>query len=91
MSVERLIVVVCFRVSARKENVASGSAVIFGYRTVVSMDVERVTDDVHVIYGFGGNVGVLRTGRGAVVVDTMSYRFQGRQILERKITKKPVD
>lgn len=61
----------------------SSIAVIFGYRTVVSMEVERVTDDVHVIYGFGGNVGVLRTGSGAVVVDTMTFRFQGRQILER--------
>ncbi|MDH5305613.1 MAG: MBL fold metallo-hydrolase [Myxococcales bacterium] len=58
-------------------------AAIYGYLKVVTLDVERVTDDVHVIYGLGGNVGVLRTKLGAVIVDTMSFRLQGRQIRER--------
>jgi cyclase len=35
-----------------------------------------------VIYGLGGNVGVLSTDRGAVVVDTMTFRAQGTRILE---------
>jgi glyoxylase-like metal-dependent hydrolase (beta-lactamase superfamily II) len=55
---------------------------IYVYQEIVSMDVERVTDDVHVIFGLGGNVGVLRTERGAVIVDTMSFRLQGKRIRE---------
>jgi glyoxylase-like metal-dependent hydrolase (beta-lactamase superfamily II) len=55
---------------------------IYAYQEVVSMDVERVTDDVHVIFGLGGNVGVLRTELGAVIVDTMTFRLQGRRIRE---------
>ena len=30
-----------------------------------------------VLFGLGGNVGVLRTERGAVIVDTMTFRMQG--------------
>jgi glyoxylase-like metal-dependent hydrolase (beta-lactamase superfamily II) len=56
--------------------------VIYAYQEVVSMHVERVTDDVHVIFGLGGNVGVLRSGEGAVIVDTMTFRLQGRRIRE---------
>ena len=56
--------------------------IIYTYQEVVSMRVERVTDDVHVIFGRGGNVGVLRTGEGSVVVDTMTFRLQGRRIRE---------
>jgi glyoxylase-like metal-dependent hydrolase (beta-lactamase superfamily II) len=49
-----------------------------------SFGVERVTDDVHVIRveRLGGNVGVLATERGAVVVDTMTFRSQGSRILK---------
>jgi cyclase len=57
-------------------------AAIFGYRRATELDVAEVTDDVHVIYGLGGNVGVLTTDRGAVVVDTMTFRSQGAGILE---------
>jgi glyoxylase-like metal-dependent hydrolase (beta-lactamase superfamily II) len=56
--------------------------VIYAYQEVTSMRVERVTDDVHVIFGQGGNVGVLRTDEGAVIVDTMTFRLQGRRIRE---------
>jgi glyoxylase-like metal-dependent hydrolase (beta-lactamase superfamily II) len=55
---------------------------IYAYQEIVSMRVERVTEDVHVIFGQGGNVGVLRTGEGAVIVDTMTFRLQGRRIRE---------
>jgi glyoxylase-like metal-dependent hydrolase (beta-lactamase superfamily II) len=56
--------------------------VIYTYQEIVSLRVERVTDDVHVIFGRGGNVGVLRTDEGAVIVDTMTFRLQGRRIRE---------
>ena len=57
-------------------------ALIYGYRRATELDVVEVTNDVHVIYGLGGNVGVLSTDRGAVVVDTMTFRAQGTRILE---------
>src|SRR4030095_3510196 len=57
-------------------------ALIWGYRRATELAVEKVTEDVHVITGFGGNVGVLTTDRGAVVGDTMTFRTQGAPILE---------
>lgn len=57
-------------------------AAISVYRSVAGMETEQVTDDVHVIYGLGGNVGVLATEHGAVVVDTMTFQMQGRRIRE---------
>jgi glyoxylase-like metal-dependent hydrolase (beta-lactamase superfamily II) len=59
-----------------------GVAAVGFYHQIGATEVERVSDDVHVIYGQGGNVGVLRTGKGAVVVDTMAFLMQGRRILE---------
>jgi glyoxylase-like metal-dependent hydrolase (beta-lactamase superfamily II) len=59
-----------------------GVTAIGFYHRIGATEVERVSDDVHVIYGQGGNVGVLRTGSGAVVVDTMAFQMQGRRILE---------
>ncbi len=56
---------------------------IYVYGRVNSIESERVTDDVHMISGLGGNVGVLRTEIGAVVVDTMTFRMQGDRIRER--------
>jgi glyoxylase-like metal-dependent hydrolase (beta-lactamase superfamily II) len=57
-------------------------ALIWGYRRATELAVEKVTEDVHVITGLGGNLGVLTTDRGAVVVDTMTFRTQGAHILE---------
>jgi glyoxylase-like metal-dependent hydrolase (beta-lactamase superfamily II) len=59
-----------------------GLATIGGYHAIGATDVVRVSDDIHVIMGQGSNVGVLRTGEGAVVVDTMAFRMQGRRIFE---------
>jgi cyclase len=59
-----------------------GVGVIYAYRQVTSLEVERVTDDVHVLFGVGGNVGVLATERGAVIVDSMTFRMQGARIRE---------
>lgn len=55
---------------------------IYAYQQVTSIEVERVTDDVNVLFGLGGNVGVLATERGAVIVDSMTFRMQGAQIRE---------
>jgi len=62
--------------------VLASLAAIFLYRTIASLEIETVTDDVAMIRGAGGNVGVLRTERGAVVVDSMTFAMQGRQIRE---------
>jgi len=72
-AIRRAIVVVVLVIAA---------AAIWGYRRATELEVAEVTKDVHVIYGFGGNVGVLSTDSGAVVVDTMSFRAQGTRILE---------
>jgi len=56
---------------------------IYVYQQVSTLEVARVTDDLHAIYGLGSNVGVLRTGEGSVVVDTMTFAMQGREIRER--------
>jgi glyoxylase-like metal-dependent hydrolase (beta-lactamase superfamily II) len=55
---------------------------IYAYQQVNSLESERVTDDVSVLFGLGGNVGVLATSRGAVIVDSMSFRMQGARIRE---------
>jgi glyoxylase-like metal-dependent hydrolase (beta-lactamase superfamily II) len=56
---------------------------IYAYQQVSSIGSEKVTDDVHVLTGFGSNVGVLRTDRGSAIVDTMTFRMQGEEIRER--------
>ena len=60
----------------------AGMLVIYLYNRVTLLDHEALTDSVHVIYGVGGNVAVLRTQRGAVIVDTMTLPIQGRRIRE---------
>jgi glyoxylase-like metal-dependent hydrolase (beta-lactamase superfamily II) len=61
---------------------AAGIGAVWLYNAVTSLESERVSGDVHVIRGVGGNVGVLRTAAGAVVVDSMLFRMQGRRIRE---------
>ncbi len=72
--------------------VVLGVAAIYGYDVVRSLDVEPVTADVWMLSGLGGNVGVLRAGGGAVVVDSMTFRLQGEGIRERaeQLTGGPV-
>ncbi len=60
-----------------------GGGAIYGYQQVASLEVAKVTEDLHVIYGLGSNVGVLRTGEGSIVVDTMTFALQGREIRDR--------
>jgi len=75
-----------------------GILAISAYRQIARFDSEEVTGDVHVIYGVGGpwmasgNVTVLRTSAGPVIVDTMTFPFYGRWIQEfaAKIAAGPV-
>ena len=50
------------------------------YQQVSSLDVERLSDDLFVLRGLGGNTAVLRTDAGTVVVDTMTLPLQGERI-----------
>jgi glyoxylase-like metal-dependent hydrolase (beta-lactamase superfamily II) len=50
------------------------------YGQATNVEIERVTDSVHVISGVGGNVSILKTDQGAVVVDAMLFPIQGRRI-----------
>ena len=51
------------------------------YRWAGELRTQAITGDLHVIYSnLGGNVAVLRTGEGAVIVDTMTFAMQGEAI-----------
>lgn len=63
--------------------IAIAVVAIYGYQAVSEIDAEQITEDVHVLFGLGSNVGVLRTERGAAVVDTMTFRMQGEEIRKR--------
>ena len=63
--------------------VAIAAVAVYGYQEISSLEVAKVTDDLHVIYGLGSNVGVLRTDDGSIVVDTMTFTLQGREIRDR--------
>jgi glyoxylase-like metal-dependent hydrolase (beta-lactamase superfamily II) len=62
--------------------VLAAVSAIYVYQRIARIEADRLTDDVHVLFGLGGNVGVLRTERGAVIVDTMTFRMQGDRIRE---------
>ena len=53
-----------------------------------SLEVERLSDDLFVLRGLGGNSAVLRTDAGAVVVDSMTLKMQGEGIrdIARELT-----
>ena len=50
------------------------------YLQVRSLEIERLSDDLFVLRGFGGNVAVLRTDAGAVIVDSMTLPLHGERI-----------
>ena len=62
------------------------------FMSVRSLEVESLSDDLHVLFGMGGNVAVLNTQEGTVIVDTMTFQLQGNRIKElaMKLTGKPV-
>jgi glyoxylase-like metal-dependent hydrolase (beta-lactamase superfamily II) len=59
---------------------AVGFGAVYVYDEVMTLESEKVTEDVSVIYGFLSNAGVLRTERGVVIVDTMALIAEGRRI-----------
>ena len=66
--------------------------VAYAFYQIRSLEVVRVTDDLHMIKGFGGNVGVLKTGAGTVIVDTMTFTMQGSRIrhVAEELTGEPI-
>lgn len=64
----------------------------YAYWTVTSLSTTKITQDLWVLEGIGGNVAVLRTDDGAVVVDSMVTKLQGRRIrsIAQRLTDKPV-
>jgi glyoxylase-like metal-dependent hydrolase (beta-lactamase superfamily II) len=72
--------------------IVAGAGGLYVYQVAHKFTVEQVTDDLYVIYGMGGNVGVLKTGKGTVIVDTMTLVSQGSAIMAkaRELTGEPV-
>ncbi len=66
---------------------------IWIYQKIQTLETESVTPDVWMLSGLGGNVGVLRSERGAAVIDTMTFRMQGERIREtvEALTGREVD
>ncbi len=66
--------------------------IIYILLNIRSLDIEQVSEDVHVIRGVGGNTVILDTDDGAVVVDSMTFKMQGSLIREQaeKLTGKEV-
>ena len=63
--------------------VVAGCLALYLNSELQRFEITPVTDDLTMISGdFGGNVAVLRTGAGAVVVDTMTFALQGERIRE---------
>jgi len=73
---------------------AIGILMLAGYAfdSVRNLDVEQLDDDLYVLFGAGGNVAVLNTDEGTVIVDTMTLQYQGERIKKRasELTGKPV-
>lgn len=59
---------------------------------VRSLEVETLSKDLYVLFGMGGNVAVLDTQEGTVIVDTMTFQLQGDRIkqIATELTGKPV-
>jgi glyoxylase-like metal-dependent hydrolase (beta-lactamase superfamily II) len=58
---------------------------VFAIVEIRSLEVEKISDDLHVIRGLGGNSTVLRTDAGAVVIDSMTFVMQGQLIREKVV------
>jgi len=50
---------------------------------VRSLTVETLSEDIHVVRGMGGNTTILNTDKGAVVIDSMTFKVQGSLIREK--------
>jgi glyoxylase-like metal-dependent hydrolase (beta-lactamase superfamily II) len=89
------------RVAGAVRGLVLGGAVAVGIAATLAvwaahrvgrLDVERVTPDLYVLSGVGGNVGALVTPGGVVVVDTMTFVRQGAALRARvrELTDRPV-
>ncbi len=73
--------------------VSAGAGGLLLRNELSKFEVTQITPDLHMISGdFGGNVAVLKTGEGAVVVDTMTFTMQGKIIrkMAEEMTGEPV-
>lgn len=72
--------------------VVAGGVGAYAYFQFRTLGTEQVTEDLFMLTGFGGNVGVLRTSEGTVIVDSMTFKMQGERIREvaEELTGKPV-
>ncbi|MBI5504311.1 MAG: MBL fold metallo-hydrolase [Deltaproteobacteria bacterium] len=59
------------------------AAAAWMWHSVNTVELQRLGDDVAAITGMGGNVAVLKTSVGPVVVDTMTFKSQGEKIREK--------
>ena len=57
---------------------------VFAIVQIRTLEVEKISDDLYVIHGLGGNSTVLRTAAGAVVIDSMTFVMQGK-LIRRKV------
>lgn len=71
--------------------VAGGAVLVAWMQQAQPLKLERIADDLHVIVGSGGNVAVLTTNEGAILVDD-KYEPNVPEILEkvRSLTDKPI-
>lgn len=60
--------------------VVAGAA--FAYTRIRALEVEQLSEDLFVLRGMGGNVAVLKTDTGTVIVDSMTLPIQGERIRE---------
>ncbi len=72
--------------------IISAAGGLWFYSAATNLAVDQVTPDVYMLSGLGGNVAVLKTEAGAVVVDTMTLNLQGAAIAAKaeSLTGQPV-
>lgn len=62
---------------------AAAAAGAWVWERVATVEARAVAGDVEVLMGMGGNVGVLKTSEGPVVVDTMTFVSQGKSVRKK--------
>lgn len=73
--------------------IAAAAMTVILRKDMAEMQEVQLTPDLHMLTNpYGGNVAVLRTGAGAVIVDTMTLSLQGKAILAKaeELTGEPV-
>ncbi len=72
--------------------IIAGGIAAYGYTQIRALESEQITEDLFMLKGMGGNVGVLRTSEGTVIVDTMTFALQGSRIKQvaQELTGQPV-